>query len=560
MTKKLKKNRREKKALLIIAALVLCAVICRLISMYDIVDDALNYLSSMVRMAIYMGIIIAWGISVRIRILNRFIRGYMLAVAALLLFWFMIRSCKYFFLEGVPVLQYYCWYGYYIPLILIPLMGIYLASSLGRPEEYILPMILKVIMAPAILIILLIFTNNFHQMVFAFPLGIEDPDSFYVYRPLYFVCVGWMIAEVITFIILLLVRTRVPNKRKRIWAPVMPVAAGGIYVIGYITGNPVLFIITGDITAFLTLIILAVCESCIQSRLVPSNMKYRELFNASTIGAQIVDESYDICFSSNNAKEFPKELMRCTEEGPVEMGNERLSGAPVTGGHVLWIDDISMVQDVLKKLRRISSRLSENNNILKAEVELKEKQAKADEHRRIYDKIAEEVEPQIKKVESLLKIPDNPVKARKNLGFICVISSYIKRLGNLILLGEESTFLMSQELEYCLRESMENLRFCGVAGSLSCRCEGILSKDSAVAAYVFFEMVLEDALPTMNAILVNLKVESESVEITFSISCELSSINPDREFLARYNAAAIVSRQEEDVHITFILPKAGDIK
>lgn len=560
MIKKLKKNNQEKKIILIVGTLILCTIVCRLISKYDIVDDALNYLSSLVRMVIYMGIIIVWGISVRIRVLNRNIRKYMLMVAVLLLFWFVIRSCKFFFLVGMPTLQYYCWYSYYIPLMMIPLIGIYLASSLGKPEEYILPKFLKVLIVPTSLLVLLILTNNFHQMIFAFPLGIKDPDALYVYRPFYFVCIGWILTEVIAFIVLLLIRTRVPNKRKRIWAPMIPVVAGFLYAIGYITGNSVLFIIIGDITAFLTLIILAVCESCIQSRLVPSNMKYRELFNASTIGAQIVDESYNICFSSNNAKVLPKELMRCTEEGPVEMGDERLSGAPVAGGHVLWIDDISMVQEVLKKRRRISSRLSENNNILKVEVELKEKQAKADEHRRIYDKIAEEVEPQIKKVESLLKIPDNPVKARENLGVICVISSYIKRMGNLILLGEEATFLMSQELEYCLRESMENLRFCRIAGSLSCRCEGILQKDYAVAAYVFFEMVLEAALPTMNAILVNLKVESGSVEMTFSISCELSSIVPDREFLERYNATAIVSRQEGDVHVAFVLPKAGDIK
>ena len=60
---------------------------------------------------------------------------------------------------------------------------------------------------------------------------------------------------------------------------------------------------------------------------------------------------------------------------------------------MLWVEDISMVQDVLKKLERISSRLSENNNLLKAEVELKEKQAQTDEHMRIYDKITEEVAP-----------------------------------------------------------------------------------------------------------------------------------------------------------------------
>ena len=73
-------------------------------------------------------------------------------------------------------------------------------------------------------------------------------------------------------------------------------------------------------------------------------------------------------------------------------------------------------------------------------------------------------------------------------------------------------------------------------------------------------MIMEAALPTMNAILVNLAVESETVEMTFSISCDLSSIALDREFLAHHDAAAIISRQEDDVHITFLLPKGGAVK
>ena len=560
VTRNSKKYRQDKKILLTVAALILCAVVCRLFSRFDVVDDALNYLCSLLRSIIYMGIIITWGVSVRRRVLNRSVRRYLMAIAALLLFWFGIRTCKFLFLEGIPALQYYCWYGYYIPMILIPLMGIYLAFCLGRPENYTLPTPLKVIAVPAILFILLILTNNFHQKVFAFPYGMEDAECIYVHKPLYFVCLGWMLAEVIAFLTLLLVRSHVPNKKKRIWGPTIPAAAAFLYCIGYLMGSKILFVIAGDMTAVMTLIMLLVCEICIQSRLIPSNTRYSELFHASTIGAQIVDTSYNICLASDNAKEFSKEMMRCTEEGPVEMGNERLSGAPVAGGHVLWVEDISMVQDVLKKLERISSRLSENNNLLKAEVELKEKQAQTDEHMRIYDKITEEVAPQLQKLESLLTFSEDPAKTRENLGLVCVISSYIKRRSNLILLGEEASFLPAQELEYCLRESMENLRLCGVAGSLSCRCKGILSKDSSVAAYAFFEMILEAALPTMNAILVNLTVESESVEMTFSISCDLSAIVPDREFLAQHNAAAIVSKQEDDVHIAFLLPKGGAAK
>ena len=553
-------NRHEKTGAVLIVILVLCAVICRLLSRFDVVDDGFNYLCSLLRAGIYIGIIITWGISVRRRVLNRSARRYLIAIAALLLFWFVIRTCKFLFLEGMPALQYYCWYGYYIPMILIPLMGVYLAVCLGRPEEYILPAPLKALMIPAILFILLIITNNFHQKVFDFQFGMEAADSIYVHKPLYFVCLGWILAEVIAFLILLLVRSHVPGKRKMIWAPVIPAGAAFLYGTGYLMGIQPLYLIAGDMTAVFTLIMLAVCEACIRSRLIPSNTRYSELFHASTIGAQIVDESYNRYLASDNAKEFSKELMRCTEKGPVELGNERLSGAPVTGGHVLWVENISMVQDLLEKLKRISSRLSENNNILKAEVELKEKQAQADEHMRIYDKITEEVAPQLWKIETLLELSDDHMKMIENLSLICVISSYIKRRGNLILLGEEASFFPAQELEYCLRESMENLRLCRVAVSLSCRCQGILPKDSAMAAYDFFEMIMESALPTMNAILINLAVESGTVEMTFSISCDLSSIALDREFLARHDAAAIISRQEDDVHITFLLPKGGAVK
>ncbi len=47
-------------------------------------------------------------------------------------------------------------------------------------------------------------------------------------------------------------------------------------------------------------------------------------------------------------------------------------------------------------------------------------------------------------------------------------------------------FLVSQELEYCIRESIENLRVSGVSASCLCKCEGFLSKDSALATIMLF--------------------------------------------------------------------------
>ena len=41
---------------------------------------------------------------------------------------------------------------------------------------------------------------------------------------------------------------------------------------------------------------------------------------------------------------------------------------------------------------------------------------------------------------------------------ICVLGCYIKRRGNLLLLGEENKQIPAAELEHCIRESLENLR------------------------------------------------------------------------------------------------------
>lgn len=551
------KYNSEKRILLIVALLLVLIVILRLISMYDVVDDGLNYLSSVLRTVIYIGIIITWAISVRNRVLNPSVRRYMLAVAALLLFWFIVRSIKFHFLAGVVSLQYYCWYSYYIPMIFIPLIGIFMAASLGRPADYTLPPALKLLMIPATLLVVTILTNNFHEMIFAFPYGRSEGDPPYVYRPMYFLCLFWMIGESVALLTLLLIRSKVPQKGKRIWGPVIPVAAGILYAVGYVARVPVLFTVAGDITAFLTLVILAVCEACIQSRLVPSNTRYIELLHASTIGAQIVDEAYNRCIVADNAEKFSEDVMRMTEKGTVEIGNKRLSGAPVTGGHVIWMEDISEIRDVMKRLEDTGAMLAENNNLLRNEVELKEKQARADEEKRVYDKIAEEVKPQLQKLESLLELSDEDDNVRANLGMICVISSYIKRYGNLILIGEESGFIKSQELEYCLRESVENIRLCGATISLACRCEGILAKDSVLASYVFFEDVIEKLISTMDTMLINLSVVSGNVEMVFSISGRMCSFEPDGEFLAEHNAKASVSVEEDDMRISFLIREGG---
>ena len=122
---------------------------------------------------------------------------------------------------------------------------------------------------------------------------------------------------------------------------------------------------------------------------------YEELFRASVIGAQIVDEQDSICYISDSAKRFDKKIMKMAKEQPVDLGKERLLAAKVHGGYVLWLDDISKIKELLQNLEDVGKELSRKNEILKAEISLEEKKVQAKEQARLYDKIAMEVKPQL---------------------------------------------------------------------------------------------------------------------------------------------------------------------
>ena len=150
----------------------------------------------------------------------------------------------------------------------------------------------------------------------------------------------------------------------------------------------------------------------------------------------------------------------------------------------------------------------------------KEKRAKADEQNRLYDRIAREVEPQLIKADALLRrIEAEPENTRNLIAKVCVLGSYIKRRGNLLLLGEDSSMIPAKELEYCIRESLENLRLGQVFTSFNCNCDGKLPLEYIVAVYDFYETMVERLLDDITAMMVNLSCKNNKVFMNIQMGC-----------------------------------------
>ena len=460
--------------------------------------------------------VMLWCVSVKNRIINKQICRYLICVGALMCFWLFIRAIKWYFVGKFDDVTRYLWYMFYIPMILIPLFGVFIASSIGKPENYRLPGKWKLLFIPAFVLIILILTNDFHRLAFDFPNGIYYFNHDYTYNIVFYLNFAWFTILGAIFIITMLVKCRVPGRRAFQKMPAIVFICATVFWIVYYLG------FRGcDLVAMDCLMITLLLESSIQSGLIRSNQKYNELFEKTSIAVRIIDNEYNTCFASANAKSFSKLVMMKAVKKPVDKGSSRISSSPISGGYVLWQEDVSKIKELMYKLRETQEQLNENNELLRAENELKEKKAKIDEKNRLYDRITREVAVQLKKAEGLIQQAErNSAEAEGIFAELCVLNAYIKRRGNLLLLNEDYYFINSKELEYCITESLDNIRINDVYVALNGSCECNMSVESAVLMYDLFEKAVEQLLHSMTACCVYLSCNESKISLRIQIGCE----------------------------------------
>ena len=130
---------------------------------------------------IVAGICFGWVISVSRRVVQPGSRHYMTLAAVLMVFWIVVRTVKYDIAES-KFLLHWLWYLYYVPLILIPLLSVFMSVSLCKSENFRISKSVRMMDIPALILLLLVLTNDVHQLVFSFPLDTHKlSDTGYAY-------------------------------------------------------------------------------------------------------------------------------------------------------------------------------------------------------------------------------------------------------------------------------------------------------------------------------------------------------------------------------------------
>ena len=515
----MKRNTRQLISLIVVFALIAAAYSCRMLAKFDIGGVYVNY----IRAALYLLLFSLWGYSLDRRIIQPQTLHCLRLTAALMLVWLVLRTLKYEIVTD-PTVARYIWYLYYLPMLFIPLLGVYIALFLGKPQEIRLNVRTGCLAIVPAVLFLSVITNDLHQQVFAFSGGVpggQDNSSF-SHRPLYFACLVWMVACMVFSLVRLLNKSRIPGSGKKNLAPFVTGCITVLYGVLYLSGLPAVRWWFGDMNVMFCLLFATIYESCIHCRMIQSNTGYVELFEATTLAACIADSSGNIVLRSHAACED----IACPEEGTQVFRPDgiRISSAPISGGYAVWQDNVRPLTELRAKLSGNKAIIKNNKEKLQEAYFIQKKLYELTEKNRIYDELEARYGKQINRIGQLLKQCEDtgPAEVQNLLKRILLLGTYIKRGANLYFLGMEYELLPQQELRLTVDEAVRVMTVCGTECSVVYRTTKPMRSTEVMRLFDLLKTVAEMTVNGLQSLFIS--VSDSEMDLSVECTADLSFI------------------------------------
>ena len=502
---------------------VLLAYICRLVKSENVF---MRNLADQCRNCIYQGMYCAWVIYLEKHVVHKKMRRCLTGIGCLMVFWFFIRTVK-FHIFYEPLGEHICWYLYYVPMILIPVLGLSAALFfVEKDEEKTVRKIIMLLSVAAVLIVS-VFTNDLHQLVFRFSKQPPFSDMDYSYGILFMVIQAWMLLCLTGMEIILIRKSRIPGK-KQFWMPVIP----GILLLGWNIGNmfrlPFIKVIAGDMTAVCCLLMAAIYQGCILCGLIQTNSRYFELFQTSGgLDAEITDYSFQRYYHSGDFPELTPELRAIIiDRSFVQEEGIRINHIPIRGGQLFWSEDISVLLDQYQDIREQQEELTTRNRLLQKTYQKEAERRKAEEQNRLLNMIQNQTAGQLELLSQLMDELERTESREQYdwiLGKIVVVGTYLKRRKNLVLTQYTSdrNLLTMEDLRQSLAESCDSLKLCRIRAAYYVEKGNVqLNAEDILKCYDTFEWLVERLSDVMQSVFYRVSQIDDALRISVHIVSE----------------------------------------
>ena len=416
-----------------------------------------DFLSFRYPLAVYCGYLLLlgiWGISIYLRLSQSNLRRYLYVEIAIMAMWFTVRFIQETLIENVYMLRL-SGYLISIPVVLLPLYGFFGVLSMDKSQDYCIRPCWKLLLLPAMVLIGLMLTNEYHHLVF-----LAEPVASITFRPnvgVYLIALWAVAFELIKLVVLL---NKVRRNRDYPWLRFFPFCMAIIMGLIFIPYFFNFFTVQNEwieLAAKHYFLEAMLWEACIELGIVPVNSQYGWVFEQSMVAMRITDFDGRTLIASRYAPQIRPEqfaILQDTHRLSVGDGLE-LCLHRIPGGYLIWLRDFTTINQLLQELQQTSEELQQEGDLIRQELEARSEEARVQAQNAIYDQLSSEVSKQIEQLERMLIEDPSDTENWSQIG---LIGTYVKRLCNLRLIYQETGTVNPEDLRLSLQNMMDWLK------------------------------------------------------------------------------------------------------
>ncbi len=441
--------------------------------------------------------LIGYILSIKRRITDEKIRGA-IVIGLLLLLYFSTASVLKSLNSTSDFIESLLWYSYYIPILLAPAILVYISINTGRisPIKFT-NTIYKIYLSITVILLLFVFTNNFHELVFIVH---DHTTTNFDYNTGYFIVFSWVAASLFFALVLLTTKTILSPKKSKLLFPFS--ASVLIFTYAVLRINGVVFIREFDIGFAVTILVIIYVESLMMSRLIPNNIGYKKLFLNSNLAMQIKDNANNLVYTSFVTKNIDDNFIKRT--------------TPIDGGYFSYYEDYTSLNNARQNLGEVNDIIRQNNEFLLNNSKVRANLATLTAQRAAYDSIDSILNSGAEKIQNLARKLKTNKNKKKIMGTIGLYACLMKRecmlrINVLYKQWQNIITLENALLEVCSFSEDINLNI-----TIGNSYQGdVLSKD-ILSIYHLFSIAIENAIAIKSKNLL-MQIYTQDENIVFSI-------------------------------------------
>ena len=428
----------------------------------------------------FVVLVILWMGFVLRRVMQKGVRRATLLAGILVIGWVMLRVFKYQIPYGM--INQYCWYGYYAFQLGIPLVILWMSWVVDKPEDVLHPpRWWGVCAAFNAALFLLVFTNNLHH--FAFDFLPDDPNyaENYVYGPVYYLCMATIFIEALIAQVLFIRKSWKSPRKAGFVVPVVFYCLLISYCVAYIFRVPLIW--ETDLTIVAGTFVVLFIETCIRTRLIPVNTRYKDLFEHSPMKMKIV--------GNDGVTLLASALEEASRAHGDELGEYLVYTDDISGGKVVWQEDIGSIQRLNREIKASMTKLEAVNTMLIEEERIRSRLAAAEERVALTTALTLENEKKTLQLSAMIDALPNEGGHPAHIAAITMLLCYIKRRCNLFFREREIEDIRLDELAAYMEELSEFASYAGIRMHAACERHDSLPTRQATLFYDFAYAALE---------------------------------------------------------------------